>query len=373
MTGPSFAPQWFSRPGDTVLTLMKKRGLSPAALAERTGLARGAIQGLLDGSAALDDDIAAKLSTHIGGSRAFWRARQAQYERDLETVSEAIDPTDADTWLRLLPIKQMRNTGWIEDTNDRRRLLQASLSYFDVSNPDEWKSRYGQFASEFRYRSSETFESTIGALAAWLRQGELQAKFAYAEPWDQIAFRRAIMEARHLTRTKNPASFIPRLRDLCAQCGVAILFVRTPPGCRASGASRFASRDRAMMILSFRYLSDDHFWFSFFHEAGHLVLHGQDKTFVDGDIAAHTREEEEANAFAGGVLIPRDRLDELLSLRARVEDIVRFAQRVGVSPGIVVGQMQHYEVIGPHQMNGLKRRFSWDQVTAASHESEQTS
>jgi Zn-dependent peptidase ImmA (M78 family) len=120
-----------------------------------------------------------------------------------------------------------------------------------------------------------------------------------------------------------------------------------------------------LIVLSFRYLSDDQFWFSFFHEIGHLLLHGIEATFVDGEAAGPTYKEVEANAFSEGVLIPHDRRDELMALPCRAKEVIRFAVSVGVSPGIVVGQMQHRRIIGPHQLNGLKRRYEWDEIRGA--------
>src|SRR4029077_8388237 len=96
--------------------------------------------------------------------------------------------------------------------------------------------------------------------------------------------------------------FIPRLRAICAEVGVAIVFLRAPAGCRAGGATRFPAATKAMIVLSFRYLSDDQFWFSFFHEIGHLLLHGDRSTFVDGDAADMTDKEKEANAFSESLL-----------------------------------------------------------------------
>ena len=113
------------------------------------------------------------------------------------------------------------------------------------------------------------------------------------------------------------------------------------------------------MLLSFRYLSDDHFWFTFFHEAGHLLLHGKNALFLEGDNIASTKEEQEANEFAAGILIPTEFQAALLSLPVDGRDVIKFARLVGVSPGIVVGQLQHLGRIKPNQLNSLKRRYSW--------------
>ncbi len=127
---------------------------------------------------------------------------------------------------------------------------------------------------------------------------------------------------------------------------------------------RFISPDKAMVIVSFRYLSDDHFWFTFFHEIGHLILH-RASTFVDGEAVLESDRERQANEFAAGVLIPLDRRDELAALSPRTENVVRFAVSIGVSRGIVVGQLQHLGIIGHGKLNSLKRRYKPEEISAA--------
>jgi Zn-dependent peptidase ImmA (M78 family) len=75
--------------------------------------------------------------------------------------------------------------------------------------------------------------------------------------------------------------------------------------------------------------------------------------------------EVEANDFAADVLIPPSRRDELMDLPPKSRPIIRFAYSIGVSTGIVVGQLQHRSVIGRNQMNRLKRRFNWQQISEA--------
>jgi Zn-dependent peptidase ImmA (M78 family) len=112
-------------------------------------------------------------------------------------------------------------------------------------------------------------------------------------------------------------------------------------------------------LLSFRFLSDDQFWFSFFHEAGHLLLHGDGGFFLEGDDTPSTTQEQEANDFAEGALVPPEFQEALLRLPLNGREVIRFAHRLGVSPGIVVGQLQHHGKFTYRQLNNLKRRFKW--------------
>jgi Zn-dependent peptidase ImmA (M78 family) len=116
-------------------------------------------------------------------------------------------------------------------------------------------------------------------------------------------------------------------------------------------------------MLSFRYLSDDHFWFTFFHEAGHLLLHGKKAVFLEGENIVSTKEEQEANDFSARFLVPRQYQAELLRLPVNSLEVIKFGRRIGISPGIVVGQLQHLGRLRQNELNALKRRFKWSHAS----------
>jgi len=140
---------------------------------------------------------------------------------------------------------------------------------------------------------------------------------------------------------------------------VAVVIERAPSGCRASGATKFLSPKKALMLLSFRHLSDDQFWFTVFHEAGHLVLHAQDGLFLEGIETADSTAEDAADEFARLNLFTEVGLKELQSLPLNHFAIARFAKRLGVAAGLVVGQLQNMKRIPYGHFNYLKARYSW--------------
>jgi HTH-type transcriptional regulator/antitoxin HigA len=365
MGNAAFQPDWFSKPGDTLSALMARRELMPATLAEKMGREASLVQGLLTGSIAINGEIASLLSKTVGASASFWVARQAQFEESLDRAAKAVPPNIAKSWLKTLPLKEMAEAGWIGSSRQPDAAMKSSLSYFDVADPEEWRERYTEYQNDFAFRTSASFDSTLGALSAWLRQGEIQAATIACATWNADRLRERIAKIRVLTKAKDPAYFVPKLRAICAEAGVAVVFVRAPSGCRASGATRFLSTAKAMIILSFRYLSEDHFWFTLFHEIGHLLLHGNTSTFVDGEVADDTEKEREADRFSANTLIPPDRHEALIRLPVRSLAVIRFATSVGISPGIIVGQMQHLRAAGPNQLNHLKRRYTWEQILNA--------
>jgi HTH-type transcriptional regulator/antitoxin HigA len=348
-----FRPDWVSPPGDTIKDVLKERSLSLAEFAESIGQTVQEGRELLEGRATITIATARRLERVLGASVEFWMSRDFQYRQDVTRLCEADEG-----WLAELPISDMIRFGWLKPVPYPSDEVTACLRFFDVPSIRAWRAAYRGLQESVAFRSTRSFESRPAAVAAWLRQGEIEGNAIACHRWNPRRFQESLSAVRTLTRDKEPGRFLPKLRDLCAASGVAVAVVRAPSGCPASGATRFLSPDKALLLLSFRYLSDDQFWFSFFHEAGHLLMHG-DRLFLEGMDKEPMTEEVEANDFAGRTLVPSEFQQALLSLPLDGREVIRFARKLGVSPGIVVGQLQHHGKINFRQLSKLKRRFSW--------------
>jgi HTH-type transcriptional regulator / antitoxin HigA len=359
-----FEPEWTVPPGATIAALLAARSLSRESFAAALGENVETVQRLLLGLESVDNDLAKKLANCLGSTKTFWIAREAQYRADSARI-RAQEATDArERWVKQFPVREMVRLGWIADFRTRAEAAEECLRFFGVSDGAAWATRYAGMARTAAFRMSSVSKSNPGAVTAWLRWAELIAGRTPCSAWNPKAFEERLQIIRRLTWQKDPATFLPQLRRLCAEVGVSVVVARTPKGCPASGATRFLSSNKALMVLSFRYRSDDQFWFTFFHEAAHLLLHGPDALFLEDGEEITSEEEREANGFAGAVLVPADRMNELLTLRLDNEAILRFAHQIGVAPGLVVGQLQHRKRLAPNRMNWLKRHYNWDQIEA---------
>lgn len=354
-----FLPDWVSAPGDTMADILEEREISPVEFARRIGQPPEYAYDLLRGRVRITSETAHRLEGVLGASATFWITRETQYREDLSRLQrEARHEKEAD-WLRELPVRDMIRFGWIAPVKSSAEKVAECLRFFGVPDMRTWQNTYRNVIESAAFRTSPTFGSRQAAVAAWLRQGELEGESVDCNPWNPKRFRVVLTELRYLTREKDPECFIPELKRRCAECGVTVVIVRAPTGCRVSGATRFVSPTKALLLLSFRHLSDDHFWFTFFHEAGHLLLHSKKALFLEGISTSSTKEEGEANDFAARILIPAESQPELLNLSADRREVMRFARDVGVSAGIVVGQLQHLGRIGHDQLNKLKRWYTW--------------
>ena len=355
----TFMPNWASPPGDTITDILEERNLSISDFAGRIGCSLDRTRALLGGQTPVTRELAQRLESTLGAPADFWVNRESQYRSNLARLErDATNPLNEE-WLKELPVKDMAAFGWIKPAARAAEKVAECLNFFDVPTIEAWRETYHGILETTAFRTSPTFDSRSGAVAAWLRQGAIGSESLDCKPWDATRFRESLTDIRALTRKKEPSDFVPRLQEICAACGVAVVIARAPAGCRASGATIFLSPSKALILLSFRYLTDDHFWFTFFHEAGHLVLHGTSDLFLEGMETDETLEEQEANNFAAGVLVPERFRSEMEALPLDGRQVMRFARAIGVSPGIVVGQLQHLGFITRRQLNNLKTRYSW--------------
>lgn len=358
----TFNPQWFSHPGATLSAILKTRSLSVDEFAGEADLTVETLRALVDGRCRIDEQIADKLAGAAGSTSGFWLRRQSDYESDVRRCAGGVSIEQGRAFLKSLPLKDMKQRGWLMP---QMADLEAVLQFFDVPNVDSWNAQYASVSKSIAFRQSATFESDPASVIVWLREAERRAGLIACGAWSKQAFCRSLEEIRPLTRKKDPSIFFPRLVEICAAAGVAVVFVQATKGARVSGATKFSGPERAMIALSFRYLSDDHFWFTFFHEAAHLILHDRRAIFIEDGSETTQHEESEANAFASETLLPARYHADIKSSRLSTKRLIRLARDLGISPGTLVGQLQHAGVLGFNQFNGLKRRFNWQQLDVA--------
>jgi HTH-type transcriptional regulator/antitoxin HigA len=350
----TFKPNWVSPPGQTIVDIMRWKGISSEELSKALSMNTKAFQTLLEGNSRITGAIADKISKLLGGPVDFWLTRDEQYNHDLQFQNASYKE-----WINSVPLTEMIQLGWISDSNETRR-IDTCLNFFGYSDPKKMVKAHNYISSQAHYRTSKSFVTFSAPLAAWLRQGAIEASKIQCKNWDPDKFRNLMSEIRNLTCNKNPQFFIPKLKKICADCGVALAVVKSPSGCKASGATFKINNSTPTILLSARHLSNDHLWFTFFHEAGHVLLHLVNMIIVDEDRdGSLDKIEKEADAFAEEIIVPKMYREEFESLRNSYNEVLQFASKIGIAAGLIVGQLQHNGKIQQNQLNKVKRRYTW--------------
>ncbi|MEN8447730.1 MAG: HigA family addiction module antitoxin [Cyanobacteria bacterium J06555_13] len=356
-----FIPDYVSSPGETLLEALEERGMSQAELAERTGRHKKTINEIIKGKAALTPETALQLEHVLGIPARFWNNREQQYRETLAKLQEHTHLESQVDWLKTFPVTKMVQLGWIPKCDNKVEQLESLLNFFGIASAEQWQS-FWESRLTVAFRKSESHVSEPGDLTGWLRQGEIEAEKIPCAPYQQKKFKEALNQVRLLT-VESPEIFQPQVVELCASAGVAVVFVPQLPKTRASGATHWVHKDKALIQLSLRYKMDDHLWFSFFHEAAHILLHQKREMFLEfSGKQEKSSLEIEADLFAADFLIPPAQLEKFLShhgFKLSKVAIQQFASNLGIAPGIVVGRLQHEGRLPMKNCNGLKRRLEW--------------
>jgi HTH-type transcriptional regulator/antitoxin HigA len=351
-----FRPDYTMSPGETLSEVLSARGMSQAELARRAGLSTKHINQIVSGAASLSAETAVKLEFVTGVPAQLWTALEAVHQVAQTRDDESSRLESQVGWLDEVPVAELVKRGFLRDDTSPVERLRQVLAFFKVASPDTWNQVW---AAPTAYRQSRAFDVDYGALAAWLRIGEIHAERADLPRFDRAKFRDALPHIRGLTKIDDPKIWLPKLKQTCADAGVALVIEREIAGARINGAVRWLPSERPLIMLSVRHRWADIFWFTFFHEAAHVLLHDRRRfTIVDGadrpDI--DNTIEHEADDFASRTLLPRTFDSRLALVRSQAEAFA-LAREAGVHPGIVVGRLQHDKVIPHSHFNRLRTRL----------------
>jgi addiction module HigA family antidote len=353
---PTWQPDWTVPPGEILLEALEERGMSQSELARRMGRPTKTINEIINGKTAITPETAIQLELTLGITATFWNNLEGSYREQLARERSRYELAASASWADQFPVKDLVRHKLIERGRTKGGTVAALLSYFGVGSPDAWQTQW--LAPSVSFRGSPAFESSPPAVAAWLRWGELLASRVETQPFDSQKLRAALIEIRTLTRQADFMKVLERAQDLLASAGVVVVLTPEFSGTRLSGAARWLSPDRALIQLSARHKTNDHFWFSFFHEAGHLLSRkrGDSVDLADEIDGTKSEGEGEADRFARDALIPPDAFAEFTAAGVFSAQNVRdFAQRQGIAPGIVVGRLQREDKLDKSNLNDMKK------------------
>ena len=349
-----FRPDYAVAPGSVLDEHLEVHALSHAEFARRCGRSPKLISEIISGKATIEPETALQFETVLGVDARIWLGLETNYQLHKAREHEA---ASARAWLKTFPLQELRCRGAICRQSAGADVLFEVLSFFGVGSMGAWKQKYG--SANVAYRHSPSFKSDEVALATWLRLGELAAEQQECPEYNEARFKQALKDIRPLTRISIEEA-LPCAQQLCNRSGVALAWVQPLPKTALSGAAWWLSPRKAMIQLSARHKSDDHLWFSFFHEAAHILLHSKRNIFVDKGNGKKDETETEANDWAANALVPKTAWERFISTSPRSKEIVQaFAEEQGICPGIVVGMLQHQGIIPWNYLNDLKVRLTW--------------
>ena len=352
-----FNPDYAVPPGWILQERLEVEGISHAEFARRCGRSPKLISEIISGKASLKPGTALQFEKVLGVDASIWLGIESDYRLHRAREAEAHDAAASAEWVKAFPVRELVKRGCFQRPESDIDAVSKLLAFFRVGSVDAWTARYGR--ANVAYRHSRSFKSDEASLATWLRLGEIEAEQQDCAEYSESRFKQAVRNIRGLTREPVDEA-LQQTERLCNEAGVALALVQPLPKTALSGAAWWLSPRKAVIQLTARHKTDDHLWFSFFHEAAHILLHSKKGVFVDEAGGDDTEQEIEANEWASNILIPKGAWQTFVaSSPSSARAVKAFADEQGIAPGIVVGRLQHEGHVPWSQLNSLKVRLAW--------------
>lgn len=351
-----FTPSARIHPGQIIARTLEREGMSQKNLGERTGITEKHLSHIINGEASITVETALLLENALGGSASFWINLEKNFQEAKAREARA-SHLDAEIPLAsLFPYAELAKRQFVENTRVAAHRVENLWKFFGVNS-----LRYVEATEAVAYRKRDTGDVKSEMIAAWLRCGEIESKDIEVDEFSSARLKKSVAYLRTMT-TLPAEEFSMQARERLRESGVRLVYTPHFPGAGVSGAVRWV-RGNPLVQISLLGKYADIFWFNLFHEIGHILLHGKKEKFIEFDnpeLSVVKDKEQEANIFAGEVLIPREQYEQFveggdLSRMA----VLAFARSIELDPGIVEGRLCHDGKLSWSHKLGFRTRLQF--------------
>lgn len=335
----------FQAPGDAIRAMLEEKEWSQRDLAFVIGIPESAVNLLVTGKRGISPEMAKVLAKAFGTAPEHFINLQVKYE-----LARAKEPSEGiERKAKLLtkaPVREMIKRGWLRESQDPDVLERRVLAFFGVESFD--KMPVVAHAARRSVTAGNSYEEQTPAQLAWLYRVRQIAKEIDAPKYSEAALRSVLKDLRALLRAPEEAQHVPRL---LSQSGVRFVIVEALPNSKIDGVCTWLDPSTPVIGLSLRFDRIDNFWFVLRHEIEHVLRKdGQGVAIprIDADVtdvrAGLPEEERAANEAASAFCVPQEDFDSFINKKKpipRERDLLDFASRHGLHPGLVAGQIRY--------------------------------
>lgn len=338
-------------PGATLSEQLEIWSMTQKELALRMGISPKHVNEIIKGKSPVTMETALKLESVLGLPASFWTGLEADYREAKARQSNLRIDKKEEEIIKAISYNELAKLGWVEEKNSIREKINSLRSFFGIAN-----LTYIPKLIPIAFRKSDIYNPSELSLAIWLRKGELEAQDIQTGSYKKSKLKRIFPEIKKLTQ-KPFKEALESLTQLLADCGIALVIVPHIAKTHVNGAVKWINSEKVLLQLSFKGSYADIFWFSLFHELGHIYLeHNRKETIID-HTDHYTEIEQEADDFAKNSLIPENEYIEFVSSGVfSQESVTTFAKKIKIHRGIVVGRLMHDKLIAFNQCIHLRKK-----------------
>lgn len=342
----TYNPQTVTPPKDFLIEALEERNMGSKEFAVRTGKPEKTISAILNGKSSITPEMAIQFEKVLNMPAYFWLEAQRVYDECEARIAYQKIIDGSVEWAKEFPYSNMAKFGWVKPTRKPKEKASELLSYFGVASANAWNDSYFGQRIKVSLRASLEDVKHAHALTAWLRHGQLQAQKIDAPAYSKSTFKKQLNQVKELMFLQ-PSDFFQQLQQICLKAGVVVVYTPSLPSVPIHGATRW-NNHVPLIQLTGRYKQNDIFWFTFFHEAGHILEHS--KKYISLENISYKGEDEqfekEADEIAISYTFSHKDEKKFLALGSFEDDVIEsFAQANKIHPAIIVGRLQHKKLI----------------------------
>lgn len=342
-----YYPESVTHPGVFLSDTLDEIGLGPKEFAVKTGKPEKTISAILNGNSSVTPDMAVLFEQVLRIPAHFWFEAQKNFDEYKARLNYQQTIEEAKPWAAAAPYAEMAKLNWVKKTRKIEEKVLNLFDFFGVANLKGWQDYYFNQKTKVAFRISLKDNENATAIAAWLRQGEIQSNKLTTNEFTKNGLKEILPKIKELM-AKQPDDFFNRLQELCLSVGLKVVHTPCLPRTAIHGSTRWFN-DVPLVQMSGRWKRNDVFWFTFFHEIGHILLHGKKYISIEninyeGEILEY---EEEANSFASEWLLSSEEEEEILQYHILNDKVIMdFAIKFSTHPAVIIGRLQHKGIIG---------------------------
>lgn len=346
-------------PGYYLKEIIDEMGITQDEFAKRLVTTGKNLSDLLNGNTKLSNEIALNLSIMLGTSVDLWLNMQKTYnEKIIEIERRKVEDKEAEC-VQMIDYSYFVKLEAVPSVRTATKKAEELLKYFRISSFDVFKR--SDFLVNFRMASTSMDEKNLINSNAWVQTALNIGKEIQTEAFNSKKLKDSLPKIRKMT-LHDPEFFLPKLHDLLASCGIALVILPHLKNSGVNGAVKWVSKEKVILAINNRRKYADTFWFSLFHEIGHVFQKKIKMLIISGNIEdmdeANKELEDKADNFAQNILLPKEKYIGFIAKHDFSEEAVKkFAKDIDIHPGIVAGRLQKEGYVRFDQLNRLKEQY----------------
>lgn len=355
-------------PGTTLREKLDEMGMGVKEFAVRTSKPEKTINAVLMGDSSLTPDMAVAFEQITRIPAHMWLNLQRNYDEYMARQKREAILNDEDTiaWAKCFPYSVMAKSGWVPATRSIGEKIKNLLSFFNITTAKAWTNLFMNQALKSEFRLSLSGTKDPHAISAWLRQGEILAdNMITNNSYSAERLKEELPQMLKLVQSQ-PDDFDAQLKESCSNAGVKLIYISHITHAPVNGCARWIGNTPCIQMTD-RQKRNDVFWFSFFHEIGHVLLHGKKDVFLeDMEIQNQQKDKEsEADRFASNILLDNKKeqavINEIRGKDIQADLIIELAEKYQTHPAIIVGRLQYLQLLPQNSiLNSLKIPVCFD-------------